>query len=94
MRWLVRCVLIMILVACGTPTRYVTIDGRDTDGSIIDPINLRNDYQTPTRTTGTVRHGERVRFIQQDGAGCEIETAARIRGWLTCANFIQEFKRR
>lgn len=84
---------ILLLAACGSPTRYVTIDGRDTTGEIIEPINLRNDYQNPTQTTGTVHHGQRVRLIRRDGAGCEVETDARIRGWLTCANFVQEFKR-
>jgi SH3-like domain-containing protein len=84
------------LAGCGetTATRVVTMDGRDAAAELtVDPINLWDNYQTRAHVTGRVAHGAEVRLIQQSGEGCQVETNNGIRGWVTCANFIKEFKR-
>lgn len=68
--------------------RMVTMDG----GGEVTSINLWNDYQTRRSVTGRVRSGEQVRLLQRSGAGCQVQTNAGERGWVTCANFIREFK--
>ncbi len=68
----------------------ITIDGTDTDGTIIDPINLWSSYETRS-FAGTVRHGEKVKFIRRDGDGILLETRTGQRGWVTYF-FIKEYK--
>jgi hypothetical protein len=95
--------LIFLLTACGAtpaaeqpaPTaalRQVTIDGRDRDGSIIDPINLWDGYPAHAGVLGTVRHGTTVSLISQASGGCYVRTTEGVVGWVTCSNFIKEFK--
>ena len=95
MRRLPIVIVLLLFVACGTtsqPLRQVTIDARDTDGSIVDPVNLWDNYQTRQHVVGHVRHGDTVGLAQQSGDGCEVRTATGTQGWVTCANFIKEFK--
>lgn len=68
--------------------RTVTMDG----GGEVSTINLWDDYQTRGRVTGKAQSGDRVTLLQQSGAGCEVETNAGQRGWVTCSNFIKELK--
>lgn len=91
---LVIFVLLLVFVACGTTPalRQVTMDGQDETGGVIDPINLWSSYQPRGRVTGQARHGETVGLVQQAGDGCEVRTAAGVEGWVTCSNFIKEFK--
>lgn len=92
MRRLPIVLLLALLVACGQAPRQVTIDARDTDGSVIDPVNLWDSYPSRSHVTGQAHHGDSVGLIQQSGAGCQVRTAAGTQGWVTCANFIKEFK--
>lgn len=92
MRRLGIALLLAALIACGQTGRTVTIDGQDSTGATVSPINLWNNYQTRSRVVGQVNHGDVVTLLQQSGAGCEVRTAAGTTGWLTCANFIREFK--
>lgn len=84
--------LLVALIACGQSGRSVTIDGRDGTGAVVSPINLWDSYSARTRVVGQVSHGAVVTLLQQDGNGCRIRTASGVTGWLTCANFIREFK--
>lgn len=69
------------------------MDGRDAaSGATVTSINLWDNYQTRSKVTGRARHGEQVTLLEQRGDGCEVQTAAGQRGWVTCANFIKEFK--
>ena len=68
--------------------RTVTMDG----GGEVASINLWDNYQTRGAVTGRAASGERVKLLQQSGAGCRVETSTGARGWVTCANFIREFK--
>jgi len=73
--------------------RYVTMDGTDpASGTTIDPINLWDDYQTRSRVTGHAVHGALVTLLQRSGDGCEVQTNTGDRGWVTCSNFIKEFR--
>lgn len=89
-------VVLVILIAIGgrmllsppQPVRIVTMDG----GGEVATINLWDDYTTRGRVTGQARNGEVVRLLRQNGAGCQVETYDQERGWVTCANFIKEFK--
>ena len=57
-----------------------------------DVINLWDDEQNQETVTGTVRSGEKVSLLLPEEAGCYIQTTTNGRGWVTCANFIKEFK--
>jgi hypothetical protein len=88
MRRIVVLLLLSIAVAsCGDPLRRVHMDGGQGD-----VINLWDTYQNQETVTGTARSGEEVTLLRQEDAGCYVETDANGRGWVTCANFIQEFK--
>jgi hypothetical protein len=68
--------------------RMVTMDG----GGEVSSINLWDNHQTRGRVTGRAASGERVQLLQERGAGCQVETSAGQRGWVTCRNFIREFR--
>ncbi|MFM8348580.1 MAG: hypothetical protein ACKOAR_11120 [Bacteroidota bacterium] len=70
--------------------KFVTMDGTDKDGTIIQSINIWSDYQKRTYA-GKVRHGESVKYIRREGNGVMIETHTGNRGWVTYF-FIKEFK--
>lgn len=71
--------------------QYVTIDGRDVGGAIIDPINVWDNYTTRGAVVARLHHGDRVQMIGQSGDGVQIQTDAGVRGWLT-NTFIRELK--
>lgn len=71
--------------------KYVTIDGRDVGGAIIDPINVWDNYTTRGAVVARLHHGDRVQMIGQSGDGVQIQTDAGVRGWLT-NTFIRELK--
>lgn len=85
-RWLV---LLLLLSACArtVPVQTVTINGYDAESrTTIEVINLWRDYADRSKgVAGTVRSGERVTLIHQDGQGALIETAQGVRGWLNVA---------
>lgn len=84
-------VVVVVGVSSGrsAPTvRTVTIDG----GGEVSTINLWDDYQTRSKVTGRVPSGTQVRLLQRSGDGCEVQAPNGDRGWVTCANFIKEFK--
>ncbi|MGC1241586.1 MAG: hypothetical protein WA874_08355, partial [Chryseosolibacter sp.] len=71
----------------------LTINGYDADSkSIIERINLWNNYETRRRVVGQVRHGEKVVLLKRMGDGVFIETSAGVRGWLTYW-FIKEYEK-
>lgn len=86
----------LLLSACGATTpslRVVTMDGLDAaSGTTLPTINLWDNYQTRAHITGRAHHGETATLLRQDGAGCEVRTASGAQGWVTCANFVREFK--
>lgn len=75
------------------PVRLITIDGYDpASDSIIDPINVWQDYEN--RDAGIVtqaHHGASVKFLRREGDGILIETADGTQGWVTYW-FVKEFK--
>lgn len=91
-KWIALIVLGLALAGCGTTPRQVIMDGRDATGAKVDPINLFASYQPRGRVVGQARHGEAVDLIRQSGDGCEVRTTAGAQGWVTCSNFIREFK--
>jgi hypothetical protein len=72
------------LVSCGTPAQIVTINGTDAaSGTIIDPINLWRDYTDRNKgIAATVRHGERVTLIREQGGAALIRKSNGAEGWL------------
>lgn len=72
----------------GPPARLVTMDG----GGQVEAINLWDDHATRGTVTGQVHSGDMVRLLRQSGDGCQVERDVSTRGWVTCANFIKEFK--
>ena len=75
-------------------TIVVTIDGRDTStGDVIDPINLWDNWPTRSRVTGTTHDGEQGALLKKNGGGCLIRMQSGAQGWVTCSNFIKEFKK-
>jgi hypothetical protein len=92
----VSAILLLVLVIAGIATlersqppaaHMVTIEGGE--GS---EIELWDNHETHGAVTGRARDGEAVQLLSQDGAGCEVETIAGQRGWVTCADVIKEFK--
>lgn len=62
----------------------LTIDGYDAASkTIIQRINLWNNYETRARVVGQVSHGEKVTLIKRVGDGVFVETKAGLKGWLT-----------
>ena len=80
--------------AAPPPTaRTVTMDGRGPSGTVDVPvINLWDDYRTRSKVVAQVKDGEQVLLIGRDGTGCQVQTSAGVRGWVTCGNFIKELK--
>jgi hypothetical protein len=75
-------------------TIVVTIDGRDAStGDTIDPINLWDNWPTRSRVTGTTHDGEQGALLKKNGGGCLIRMQSGAQGWVTCSNFIKEFKK-
>lgn len=69
----------------------LTIDGYDADSkSIIQRINLWDNYETRARIVGQVSHGEEVVLIKRVGDGVYVETRSGLKGWLTYW-FIKEY---
>jgi len=85
-------ILAVLLVGCGGATgQPVTIDGRDSSGIVIDPINVWDNYQTRSTVVARVHHGDAVTMLGRSGDGVQIQTSAGVRGWLTYT-FIKELK--
>ena len=92
----VSAIVIIVIVVVGIATanrgqapaaHLVTMDGGE-----IAVIELWDNYQTRGTLTGRAHDGEVVRLLDQEGAGCQVETDAGERGWVSCADFIMEFK--
>lgn len=93
----VSVIAIIVLVVAGIATvnrdqppttHLVTMDS----GGEIAVIELWDNYETRGTLTGRAHDGEVVRLLGQEGAGCQVETDAGERGWVSCADFIMEFK--
>lgn len=93
MRAAIILLLVICLVACGTPPQTVTMDGYDAaSGTTVNPINIWASYEPRGARVGQVQHGERVTLLQRSGSGAQIQTAQGVRGWVGVA-FIKELKR-
>lgn len=69
-----------------SPARTVTINARDEQGALIDPINVWKDYANRgAGIAGQTHDGERVGFIQQQGGATQIELPNGARGWVNSA---------
>lgn len=69
-----------------SPARMVTINGRDEQGALIDPVNVWKDYTNRgLGVAGQTHDGARVTFIQQQGSGTQIELPNGVRGWVNSA---------
>lgn len=98
--------LIVLLIVAGMSTgllggsaappptaRTVTMDGHGPSGELDVPvINLWDNYQTRSKVVAQVKDGEQVLLIGRDGTGCQVQTSAGVRGWVTCSNFIKELR--
>lgn len=75
------------------PVTFMTIDGYDpASDSIVDPINVWQDYENRDAGIATqVHHGDKVKFIQRKGDGILIETLDGTQGWVTYW-FVKELK--
>jgi len=74
-----------------TAVRYVTIDGSDGVGGVIDPLNLWNDYDTRAAVVGHVRPNEQVQLVETRGDGVLVQTSVGVRGWIS-RQFIKELE--
>ena len=69
-----------------SPARMVTIQGRDEQGTVIDPVNVWKSYTDRSQgVVGQAHDGDRVTFIQQQGGGTQIELPNGVRGWVNSA---------
>lgn len=90
-------VILIVLIAIGLgaatsgspPTssvRVVTINGRDEQGSLIDPVNVWKSYTDRSQgVAGQAHDGQRVAFIQKQGGATQIELPNGARGWVNSA---------
>ncbi len=65
--------------------RSGTINGYDSaTGSIIDPINVFNDYENRNLgISGKAKHGEKVTILEKSGNGVRIKTGSGVTGWIS-----------
>jgi hypothetical protein len=77
------CLLTLILPACGeTVIAHGTMNGNDpASGTVIDPINVWNDYQTRARVVTQAHHGQSVDILEQTPTAYRIRVNGVV-GWV------------